>query len=69
MQFVSVNGGQGYWLEGEPHEFLYTDGRSVSVERLRLAGNVLLWEVGGITYRIEGPRTLDEALRIAYSLR
>jgi hypothetical protein len=30
---------------------------------------VLLWSVGGVTYRIEGPRTLEEARRIAGSLR
>lgn len=70
VEFVTVGGGNGYWLAGEPHEFFYTDSQgAVQREFTRLAGNVLLWEQGGSTFRIEGARTLDEALRIALSLR
>jgi hypothetical protein len=69
IQFVTVNGKPAYWLSGEPHQIVYLVGPSSVPERTRLAGNVLLWEQGGVTYRIEGPRTLEEALRIAASLR
>jgi hypothetical protein len=69
VEFVNVNGGQGYWISGEPHTFAYLSTRVTIPERARLAGNVLLWEVGGVTYRIEGPRTLEEAMRVARSLR
>jgi hypothetical protein len=69
VEYVDVNGGEGFWLSGEPHEFFYLSTRVSIPERVRLAGNVLLWEVGGVTYRIEGPRTLEEAMAIARSLR
>ena len=36
---------------------------------VRRAGDVLLWEEGGVTYRIEGAPSLDEALAVAGSLR
>jgi hypothetical protein len=32
-------------------------------------GNTLIWEDGGTTYRLETDAPLDEALRIAESLR
>jgi hypothetical protein len=38
-------------------------------ESLRLAGNTLLWEAGGITYRLEADVSKDEAVRIASTLR
>jgi hypothetical protein len=69
VRSVIVNGRSGYWIEGEPHNFFYDHPGGTIPERPRLAGNVLLWEQGGITYRIEGPRTLEEARRIAESLR
>jgi hypothetical protein len=65
---VSVNGAAGWWLEGEPHQFLYVDPRTGNVqpETLRLAGNTLLWVSGRRTLRIEGEGlTKDEAVRIA----
>jgi len=69
VRFLTVNGGQGFWIAGDPHTFSYRSSGITIPERTRLAGNVLLWELGGVTYRIEGPRTLDEALQIARSLR
>lgn len=69
VQFLSVGDAPGYWIQGDPHEFFYTNSRGTFVERTRLAGNVLLWARGGVTYRIEGARTLDEALRIAATMR
>ena len=67
---ISVNGGPGYWIEGEPHLFFYRD-RSGNVrdETIRLAGNVLLWEQGELTLRLEGDLRLPQALRIAKSFR
>ncbi|MGZ4410857.1 MAG: hypothetical protein ACXVY8_01865 [Gaiellaceae bacterium] len=46
---VSVSGSQGFWIEG-PHA-LFEPGLPP-----RLAGNVLLWDHGAVTYRLEGPR-------------
>ncbi len=67
---VSVNGATGYWLEGQPHLFFYRDASgSVRDETLRLAGNTLLWEQGGVTLRLEAEIGRDEALEIAASFR
>ena len=69
---VSVNGGPGWWLEGEPHEFFFVDPatKQVRPETLRLATNTLLWVSGGRTLRIEGEDlTRDEAVRLAEGFR
>jgi hypothetical protein len=65
---VLVGAGIGYWLSGERHRVVFRDARGRVVES-RAAGNVLLWERAGVTLRLEGARTLDEALRIAGTLR
>jgi hypothetical protein len=70
LEAVSVNGGRGYWLEGDPHVFLYQDGSGyVREERIRLAANTLIWEQGELTLRLEGKLPKEEALRIAESVR
>jgi hypothetical protein len=67
---VQVNGVDGLWLEGGPHSIAYLDrDQQFQVETLRRVGDVLVWERAGITYRIEGARSLTTALRIAASLR
>lgn len=70
IERVNVNGGRGYWMEGEPHLFFYRDASgAIRDETLRLAGNTLLWEQDGITLRLEANVTKDEALAIASSFR
>jgi hypothetical protein len=70
VEEVTVNGGRGFWLEGAPHQFFYRDAAgNPTPETLRLAGNTLLWEQGGVTFRLEAQVTRDEALRIAGSFR
>lgn len=66
---VVVDGGPGFWLEGRPHVvyFLDQDGDRIE-ETVRLAGNVLLWERGDVTLRIEANISLEAALRIAQSV-
>ncbi len=70
IERVTVNGEPGFWLEGEPHEFLYLDqaGQPI-IETLRLAGNTLLWTQGEITLRLEGDVTKAEAVAIASAMR
>ena len=64
---VSVGGQPGYWLEGA-HFFSYFDrDQNMETEPVRLAGNVLLWEVGSRTLRLEADVSEAEALRIARS--
>lgn len=67
---IVVNGGSGFWIEGQPHDFFYrsADG-SVVDEHLRLAGNTLLWERGTVLFRIEAQVDEATALRIAASFR
>ncbi len=65
-----VRGAIGLWITGARHEILFSDARGEVIARSRrLAGDVLIWEQGGITYRLEGPRSLDEALAVARNLR
>jgi hypothetical protein len=65
-----VNGQAAWWVAGGEHYFFYRDanGRIVD-ETLRLAGNTLIWEEGGVTHRVEGAPTLAAATRVAESLR
>lgn len=65
---TSVNGSLGYWLAGERHRVVFRD-RLGRVLESRAAGNVLLWEQGAVTLRLEGAPTKAEALRIAGTLR
>ncbi len=67
---VRVNGGPGYWIEGSPHVFFFTDAQgAVRDEDMRLATNTLLWQQGDRTIRIEGPLTEAQALQIAASMQ
>jgi hypothetical protein len=70
IEDVTVNGGRGFWIEGEPHLFFYRDeAGNIWSETLRLAGNTLLWEQDGVTIRLEAQITREDALRIAASFR
>lgn len=70
IEEVTVSGGRGYWLEGTPHQFFYRDSAgNPSPETLRLAGNTLLWEQAGVTFRLEAQVARDEAVRVATSFR
>jgi hypothetical protein len=64
------SGNAAYWLAGQPHQFFYRDSTgNIQPDTLRLAGNTLLWDAAGITYRLEAQVTRDEAVRIASSFR
>ncbi len=63
-------GTAAYWLAGQPHQFFYKDSTgNIQPDTLRLAGNTLLWDTGGITYRLEAQVSREEAVRIASSFR
>jgi len=65
-----VGGEPAAYLEGAPHEVFFLDAHgSPRTDGVRLAGNVLLWQRGPLTLRIEGARSLDDALALARSLR
>jgi hypothetical protein len=68
---VTVAGEPGYFLSGEAHVFGYMDTQGqIQLEDVRLVvDNVLVWEQGPLTLRLEADVPRAEALRIAGSLR
>jgi hypothetical protein len=69
VELVTVNGGRGAWVE-DSHVLIYRDGRGETREdTARLAGKTLLWQLEGVTSRLEGDFSREEALRIARSAR
>lgn len=65
IQETQVNGNYAVWTRG-PHMLQMTDGE-YEFRRL-VEGNTLIWEKGGLTYRLETDLTLEEALEVAESL-
>jgi hypothetical protein len=66
---VRVDGAYGLWIEG-PHTISWRNRSGEMIaDTVRLSGNVLLWERGAVTYRLESALSLAEALRIARSVR
>jgi hypothetical protein len=65
---IYVNGERGYFIRGVHVLYLATGG-TIRAERIRLGRQVLLWQHGPLTVRLEGDLTLAQALRIARSLR
>lgn len=67
---VTVDGHAGYWIAGQPHELLYlAPNGDIENEPARLSADVLAWNDGALTYRIEGAPDLATAMRIAASMR
>jgi hypothetical protein len=67
---VSVNGAPGLWITGARHEIVYRDATGqIDAKTRRLVGNVLLWDKGGITYRLEGAKTRSRALAAIRNLQ
>ena len=68
---VEVRGATGLWITGARHEIIYRDpgtDRIVAKSR-RLVGNVLIWEAGDVTYRLEGAKTVADARAVARNLK
>jgi hypothetical protein len=70
VERLQVDGDAGIWLGGTPHFVLWvgSDG-SDHVDEPFLAGNVLLWEDGRLSYRLEADVSKERALELARSLR
>jgi hypothetical protein len=70
IEFVRVNGEPGLWLEGGPHTLTYFNRRGEFRERtIVIHGNVLLWNHGELTLRLEGKLTKAQALDISRVIR
>jgi hypothetical protein len=62
---VQVDFAPGVWITGAPHAVTYLDREGEPRHQTRrLAGNVLIWNRGGVTYRLEGAKNLQEALSL-----
>jgi hypothetical protein len=63
---ATVNGARGLWLEGPPHTLTYVDRFGEFREKAeRIHGNVLLWNRGELTLRLEGKISKARALQLA----
>ena len=53
------------------HEIIYRDPATdqIVAKSRRLAGNVLIWEAGDVTYRLEGAKTVADARAVARNLK
>ena len=66
VQETTVNGRRALWTEGA-HLFVFKSG-DVGPREL-VHGHTLIWQLGDVTYRLETDAELDEANRIAESVR
>jgi hypothetical protein len=66
LRSVSVGAEEGLWIR-TPHDLVL--GTETGPRRVRITGNVLLWEEEGITYRLETALPLARAVELAISLR
>lgn len=69
IEETNVNGQRAIWAEG-PYVLQFRRGSRVDYDLRRLVeGRVLIWVEGEITYRLETDLSLQEAVRVAESLR
>ncbi len=68
---VEVRGRTGLWITGARHEIIYRDPATdqIVAKSRRLVGNVMIWEAGDVTYRLEGARTVADARAVARNLK
>jgi hypothetical protein len=68
---VEVRGATGLWITGARHEIIYRDPATdqIVAKSRRLAGDVLIWEEGDVTYRLEGAKTVADARAAARNLK
>ena len=68
IDIVSIDGSEGYWIEGQ-HSVGYVDAEGQFREdTARLAGNTLIWVEDDVTYRLESALDKEAALSIARSV-
>jgi hypothetical protein len=67
VRSLAINGAPGLWITGAPHAIAWSSGGAFNQQKVRLVGNVLVWNQGDLLLRLEGARTLAEARRLASS--
>jgi hypothetical protein len=66
VEDVTVKGRPGLWLSGAPHQIAMIDrDGEFRLDTVRQEGNVLLWMIDDITFRVEGLADKASALTIA----
>jgi hypothetical protein len=69
VEELDIDGEPGFWLSGAPHEFAFiTPHHEFRTQRLRLAGDTLIWNRDGVLLRLEGADSKARALQIAHSV-
>ncbi len=66
---TTVNGEWAVWTEGEHLLVMRSGTGELELLRFFVEGNVLIWTIGEVTYRLEGTFTLAEAVALAESVR
>jgi hypothetical protein len=70
LERVTVNGSQGYRLTGRPHLFTFVNANGqIQTGAYRLSTTTLVWRSGGVTFRLEGPLSKEDAIAVAESVR
>lgn len=70
IEQVQVGSTTGYWIEGGEHFFYFREADGDVLETtIRMVGTTLMWEHDGLTVRIEGAPSLEDAVRIAESMQ
>ena len=68
---VKVGQADGWWIAGAPHELILSirdpDGQT-RWQDVTVTGNVLVWQAGSVTVRLETPLDRDPAIAVATSL-
>jgi hypothetical protein len=69
VEEVSVGGEAGFWISGAPHGFFfYETGNGGTADNLRLSGDALIWNRGGLVLRIESGLGKAGSIRLGQSL-
>jgi len=68
LEETRVNGDPGWWVAGAPHYVITRIGSTDYPVQLRMAANTLIWEHGGVTYRIESGLSKADAFKLAAGL-
>ncbi|MGH3133302.1 MAG: hypothetical protein ACRDNY_06105 [Gaiellaceae bacterium] len=70
VEQVDVDGATGVFISGMAHlVFLYDENGLLVEDGARLARDVLVWERGGVAYRLEGDFSREDALELAAELQ
>lgn len=69
VEELTINGERAIWTEGNHFLILQTGPKQNDRVQLFVEGNVLIWQIDGITYRLEGYFDMEEAIAIAESIQ